>query len=160
MKRKHSLAAYILISIGLYFLLKDMNFPIFSAFDTWPVLFIIIGFVILIHSYTANDYQHLFSGTIMLGMGIHFYGLRNYTFWIDHWGVYLFIAGAATVVRAARTKKGLILGIALCLGAILSIYSSQLPLQLSWIHDFTAILKAYWPIFLIGVGIFLLQKKK
>lgn len=160
MKRQNSFAAYILIGIGVYFLLRELKIPIITDFYSWPTLLIIIGLALLIHSYTSKDYQHLFSGTIVLGLGIHFHGIEHYVFWIDHWAIYPLIVGIAFIVRAIRTKKGFFPGILLTGLSIIMIFSVQLPATFNWIYDITAFLERFWPIILIGIGIYWLKKKK
>ncbi|SFD58582.1 hypothetical protein SAMN05216238_102300 [Lentibacillus persicus] len=159
MKRQHSFAAYILIGIGIYFLLRELKIPIITDFYSWPTLLIIIGIALLIHSYTSKDYQHLFSGTIVMGIGIHFHGLTHYDFWIDHWAIYPLIIGIAFIVRALRTKKGMLTGILISAVSILLIFSIQLPAAFNWIYDLTSLLERFWPLILIGVGIYWLKKK-
>lgn len=160
MKRQNSFAAYILIGIGVYFLLRELKIPIITDFYSWPTLLIIIGIALLIHSYTSKDYQHLFSGTVVLGLGIHFHGLGHYSFWIDHWAVYPMIVGIAFVVRGLRTKKGVLTGILITGISILLLFSVRLPASFGWIYDLTAFLEKFWPLILIGIGVYWLKKKK
>ncbi|GGJ84244.1 hypothetical protein GCM10007063_03450 [Lentibacillus kapialis] len=160
MKRQHSFAAYMLIGIGVYFLLRELRLPIVTDFYSWPTLLIIIGIALLIHSYTSRDYQHLLSGTIVLGLGIHFHGLRHYTFWIDHWAVYPLIVGIAFIVRGLRTKHGVFTGVIITALSILFMFSVRLPASLEWIYDLTALLERFWPLILIGIGIYWLRRKK
>lgn len=160
MKRQNTFAAYLLIGIGLYFLLRKLEIPIITDFYSWPTLLIIIGIALLIHSYTSKDYQHLLSGTIILGIGIHFHGVNHYDFWIDHWAVYLLIVGIAFIVRAIRTKRGFLTGAILIGLAIMFIFSFKLPRMFNWIYDVTGILETFWPLLLIVIGIFWLKKKK
>ncbi|MFB4166628.1 LiaI-LiaF-like domain-containing protein [Virgibacillus sp. JSM 102003] len=160
MKRQNSFAAYILIGIGVYFLLRELRIPIITDFYSWPTFLIIIGLALLIHSYTSKDYQHLFSGTIVLGLGIHFHGIEYYQFWIDHWAVYPMIVGIAFIVRALRTKKGFATGLILTGLSILFMFSIRLPSAFNWIYELTAFLEKFWPVILIGIGIYWLKKKK
>ncbi|HLR62622.1 MAG TPA: DUF5668 domain-containing protein [Lentibacillus sp.] len=160
MKRQHSFAAYMLIGIGVYFLLRELKIPIITDFYSWPTLLIIIGIALLIHSYTSRDYQHLLTGTAVLGLGIHFHGLSHYTFWIDHWAVYPLIAGIAFIVRGLRTKSGLFTGVIITAISIFLMFSVQLPAPLGWVYDLTSLLERFWPLILIGIGIYWLKKKK
>ncbi|WP_077327260.1 LiaI-LiaF-like domain-containing protein [Virgibacillus siamensis] len=160
MKKQNTFAAYILIGVGIYFLLRKLQIPIITDFYSWPTLLIIIGIALLIYSYTARDYQHLFSGTVVLGIGIHFHGLEHYGFWIDHWAVYLLIVGIAFIVRAIRTKKGFMMGLLLIGLAILFIFSFKLPGLFDWVYDATDFFENFWPLLLIVIGIIWLKKKK
>ncbi|GAA0601330.1 hypothetical protein GCM10009001_17550 [Virgibacillus siamensis] len=160
MKKRNTFAAYLLIGVGIFFLLRKLEIPIITDFYSWPTLLIIIGLALLLYSYTTNDYQHLFSGTLILGIGIHFHGMTHYEFWIDHWAVYLLIVGIAFIVRAIRTRKGFVMGVILIGLAIMFIFSFKLPGKFDWVYDITAVLESFWPLFLIGLGVYWLKKKK
>ncbi|MFC4022625.1 LiaI-LiaF-like domain-containing protein [Oceanobacillus longus] len=159
MKKTNSLLAYLLIGIGIYFLLREMKIPILTNFYSWQTLLIIIGLALLIHSYTSKTYQNLFVGTIVLGLGIHLHGVQHYSFWIDHWGVILLIIGIAFIVRYAKTKKGLLPGLLLILLAVLFIFSINLPAYFDWIYSIIDLLERFWPIVLIVIGFYLMKKQ-
>lgn len=157
MKKQHQFAGYLLIGIGLYFLMRQFKIPIFTDFYSWPTLLIIIGIALVVHSYSTRDYNNLFSGTILLGLGIHFHGLNHYTFWINHWAVYPLIVGIAFLVRFFKTKRGLFLGLFLIIISLIMIYSVKLPNGFAVVLDY---IESYWPIVLIIIGIYYLTKKK
>ncbi|MGJ9457118.1 LiaI-LiaF-like domain-containing protein [Oceanobacillus sp. CF4.6] len=159
MKKTNSLLAYLLIGIGIYFLLREMKIPILTNFYSWQTLLIIIGLALLIHSYTSKTYQNLFVGTIVLGLGIHLHGVQHYSFWIDHWGVILLIIGFAFIVRYAKTKKGLVPGLLLILLAVLFIFSINLPAYFDWIYSIIDLFERFWPLVLIIIGLYLMKKK-
>ncbi|WP_029268576.1 LiaI-LiaF-like domain-containing protein [Virgibacillus alimentarius] len=160
MKKQNSFSAYILIGIGFYFLLKQINLPILSKFNSWPTLLIIVGATLLIHSYAAKDYQNLFSGTLLLGLGVHFHGLIHYSLWIDHWAVYLLIIGIAFLIRFLRTKNGFFSGIILIGVSLCMLFFTNVPDWLDWIYDVIHFLETFWSLILIILGVYLLNKKK
>lgn len=160
MKKQNSFAGYLLIGLGAYFLLRKLQLPILNDFYSWPTLLMIIGLALLIHSYSSKDYQNLFTGTIILGLGIHFHGLNYYPFWVDHWAVYPLIIGIAFIVRYLHTKKGLLPGLILVVVALLLIFSVQLPDWFNWIYPLVDYIEKFWPIGIIIIGIYLLKKKK
>ncbi|ASK63049.1 hypothetical protein CFK37_13295 [Virgibacillus phasianinus] len=160
MKKQHAFAGYLLIGIGLYFLLSKLKLPIITDFYSWPTLLIIIGLAFLIHSYKTKDYQHLLGGTIILGLGIHFHGINHYSFWIDHWGVYPLIIGIAFIVRFLKTKEGFLPGLILIVLSLIVIFSVNLPPYLNWIYQILEFVEQFWPIVLIILGVYYLKKKK
>lgn len=160
LKKRHTFAGYLLIGIGAFFLLRELEIPIITDFYSWPTLLIIIGMALLIHSYSSKDYQHIFSGTLLLGLGIHFHGVNHYSFWIDHWAVYPLIVGIAYLVRFMRTKQGLLPGIIIVGISLLFIYSIHLPDWLDWIYVIADYTKRFWSLIIIIIGIYLLKKKK
>ncbi|WP_269412058.1 LiaI-LiaF-like domain-containing protein [Lentibacillus daqui] len=158
--KQKSFAGYLLIGIGAYFLLRELQVPIITNFYSWTTLIIIIGLALLIYSYSAKEYQHLFTGTLLLGLGIHWHGLNHYDFWIDHWAVYPLIIGIAFIVRSLRTKKGFWLGILFVGISIIFIFSIQLPIWFDWVYTVMDYLERFWPIVIIITGIYLLMRKK
>jgi uncharacterized membrane protein len=159
MKHKNTLTAYILIGIGLYFLLRQLKLPIFTDFYSWPTILIIIGLALLIYSFQVKDYNSLFSGTLLFGLGIHFHGIRHYSFWIDHWAMYPLIVGIAFLVRYMKTKQGLLPGLILTIISCIFIFSINIPSWFNWIHDVVDLVNVYWPIVLVVIGIYLLKKR-
>ncbi|GAA0428853.1 hypothetical protein GCM10008934_18120 [Virgibacillus salarius] len=160
MKKQQTLTAYLLIGIGVFFLLQQLNIPILSNFYSWQTIIILIGLVLLIHSYVTKSYQNLFTGTVILGLGIHFYGIAYYSFWIDHWAMYLLIVGIAFIIRYLHTKEGIIPGLLLIVFAIIMLFSIQLPVWFNWIYIVLEYLERFWPVILIVLGLYLLKRKK
>lgn len=160
MKKQNAFIAYIVIGIGIYFLIKQLDLQLFSAFYSWPTFLMIIGIAYLIHSYSTNELEHIFTGVLLLGLGIHFHGLENYAFWFDHWSAYALIVGIAFIVRYMQTKKGLIPGVVLIGIALLMIFSVTLPDWFQWIYGVVDFLETFWPVALIVFGVYLLRFKK
>src|SRR5699024_1106171 len=107
MEKQNTFVGYLLIGIGVFFLFKHLKIPIVTDFYSWPTLLMMIGILFLIQSSKTKHSNYLFTGTLLLGLGIHFHGVKHYSFWIDHWAVYVFLVGIAYIVQSLKTKKGL-----------------------------------------------------
>ena len=160
MKKQNSFIGYLLIGIGIYFLIKQLNLSLFESFYSWPTVLMIIGIVFLIHSYSTHEYEHVFTGVLLVGLGVHFHGLENYDFWIDHWSIYMLIAGVAFVIRSLQTHLGLIPGIILISISLILIFSVTLPDAFKWFYGVVEFLESFWPIFLIAFGFYMLFRKR
>lgn len=160
MKRQNALFAYILIGIGLFFLVRELKVPIFTDFYSWQTLLIIIGSAFLIYSYQSKNYQHIFTGTLILGIGIHLHGVEHYSFWIDHWGIYVIILGLAFLLRSIKIKSGFFLGFLFLGIGGLAVFSEQFNRYFHWMNDLSHFIERFWPILLILLGIVLLRKNK
>jgi Domain of unknown function (DUF5668) len=160
MKNKNTFTAYLLIGIGLYFLFRQLKLPIFTDFYSWPTLLIIIGLALLIYSFQSKDYHQLLGATIIFGLGIHFHGIQHYAFWTDHWAMYPLIVGIAFIVRYMKTKQGLLPGLLLITLSSILIFSINVPTWFDWVYDVFDFINIYWPIVLVGIGIYLLKRKK
>lgn len=159
-KNKSSLLPYLLIGIGLYFLLREWKIPILTDFYSWPTLLIIIGLAFLIHSFKTKEYKNLFPGVLLFGLGIHFHGLTHYPFWIDHWGMFTLILGIAFLSQAWKLKNGLVPAIILLLISFIAIFVDNKPEWFSWINNTMNWLFQSWPILLVIGGVYMLVKKK
>lgn len=160
MKKEHVLIAYMLIGLGMYFLIKQLNLDLFSNFYSYTTIIIIVGISFILHSYTVKEYNNLFSGIIISGFGIHLHGIENYAFWFNHWSMYVLIIGIAFIVRYLKTKSGLLTGIILISFALFMIFSIKIPSSLHWIYGIIGFVETFWPVALIILGIYLLKFKK
>jgi len=154
--KQNVLSAYILIGIGLYFLMKQFDIPLLANFYGWSTIMIIVGVALLLYSFRTKDAHNIFSGVIVLGIGIHFHGLDNYTFWSNHWAVYILIVGLAFIVRSLWSKEGMMTGIVLTVISSLFIFSWSIP---HWLTSPMKHIHTLWPIAIILLGIYLLRKK-
>lgn len=159
MKRQHAFTAYILIGLGIYFLIEQLQLSLFDNFYSWPTFLMIIGIAFLIHSYSTKEYNNIFTGVLLLGLGIHFHGLENYDFWFDHWSVFALIVGLAFFIRFLKTKKGMIPAAILIGLSLLMIFSVTLPEWFQWIYGVAEFIETFWPVALIVIGVYLLRKK-
>ena len=160
MKKQHAFSAYVLIGIGIYFLVKQLDLALFDNFYSWPTFLIIIGIAFLIHSYSAKEFNNIFTGVLLLGLGIHFHGLENYDFWFDHWSAYALIVGVAFFIRYLKIGSGLIPAAILVGIALLMIFSVTLPEWFHWIYGVVEFLETFWPVALIAIGVYLLKFRK
>ncbi|UOQ47271.1 DUF5668 domain-containing protein [Gracilibacillus caseinilyticus] len=158
--KKNGLVAYLLIGIGIYFLLRELRIPVFTDFYSWPTLLILVGAAFLIYAFSIKDYANIFPGVILLGLGIHFHGLNHYAFWLDHWAMFTIIVAIAFLLRGLKTKNGFIPGLILLGISLFAIFADQQPSWFSWINQAMNWLERFWPIILIGLGAYLLLKKK
>lgn len=159
MKNRNSFIAYLLIALGVYFLIKQLDLMFFRPFIGWPTMIAVIGLVFLLHSYTARQDNSLFIGVILLGFGIHFHGSQNYIFWYDHWSIYTLIVGIAYFVLFLKTKKGFIKAIILLSISIIMIFSISLPSWFKGIFGVIDFIETFWPVILIGLGVYFLWRK-
>lgn len=160
LKKQNFFIGYLFIGIGAFFLLKQLKIPIFTDFYSWPTLLIIIGLALIIYSYRLKEYHSLFSGTLILGLGIHFHGMTHYHFWIDHWAMYTLIVGIAFIIRSLKTKKGFLIGLAFVSISLIIIFSIKLPAWFDWVYSVVGYIENYWPLALIILGIYFLRRKK
>lgn len=157
--KQSTFIAYLFIGVGLFFLLRELNIPLVYQFYSWQSLLMLTGIVLFLYGYATKNYQYLFSGTLVLGLGIHFHGLAFYDFWIDHWGVYPLIVGIAFLIRSLKTREGRFVGIALILFSILMIFSDAISKYFAWFQTIAHMFNLVWPVIFIIIGIYILKKK-
>ncbi|MBH0230046.1 DUF5668 domain-containing protein [Halobacillus yeomjeoni] len=159
MKKQNSLLGYLLLALGIYYLLQQIQLPFLSEYSSWPTLLIIIGLAFLFHSYVTKDYSFLFTGVLILELGIHFYARKQLSIWPDHWGMYLLLPGIAFLISHQKNKSGLIPGLILVGSGLFVIIS---PMYLPWLNGIQEVfhfLEKFWPLVLIVYGVLLIKKK-
>ncbi|RWZ59914.1 hypothetical protein EQV77_01035 [Halobacillus fulvus] len=159
MNKHYSLLGFLLLGFGLYFSLNLWSIPFLSAYNSWPSLLVIIGAVLLIYSYMTREYTGLFIGVLLLGFGIHFHALRLFAFWPDQWGMYVLIVGIAFLLKYSKTKAGLIPAIILTGVGLFALLSPTRPGWFMWIQQSVTWIERFWPLVLIGLGIYMIRKK-
>src|SRR5699024_1740277 len=157
MKKHNAFTAYILIGLGIYFLIQQLDLQMFDKFYSWLTFLIIIGISFLINSFSASEYEHIFIGVLLLVLSIHFLVLENYDYLLNHWTIYALIVGIAILARLFKTKKGFVPGIILIGLSLLMIFSVTLPKGFVWLYGVQDYLATYWPVVLICLGIYLLK---
>lgn len=160
MKKQGVFPGIILVGIGLYFLLDQLNISLLKAFYTWPSLVIIIGIALLAQAYISRDYQNIVPGFILFGFGVHFHLTRMFSFWPDHWAMFTLVIGCAFLLRFQKTKVGLLPGLLLLILSILALFYHEVIGWLGWVGSIVSLVERYWPLALIGAGIYLLFFKK
>lgn len=159
MAKQNSFIGILLICLGGYLLLQQVNIALLEPFHTWPSILMIVGGSLVVHCYLEKNFHNLMIATLILGLGIHFHGLMHYDFWINHWAMYPLIVGASLVIRSLRTKKGFLLG-ALFIGfSVLMIFSVQMPEWFNVFYSGFDYIEAFWPLLLVLAGIYCLRKK-
>lgn len=154
MKNNPLFIGYLFIGFGCYFLIERFSIPFLKSLQGWPILLIIIGILLLFHSRLRKDDNSFFISLILLGFGIHLYGLKSFPWWINHWSIYLFIVALANFIRAFLNKKKLFTSFLLLGISMLFIFPHVFSSD-SLLNAFDYI----WPILLIGFGVFLVRKK-
>ncbi len=158
-KHKNKLIAYILIGLGVYFLIKQLELPLFLPFIGWPTVLAIIGVAFLLHSYIAQLPDNLFVGVVLIGLGIHFHGLQTSPDWYDHWSIYTLILGIAYLVLFLKARRGLIPSVVLLGLSSIMIFSISLPEWFEPIYLVIDFIDTFWPVIVLGIGIYFLWKK-
>lgn len=158
MKRQGVFPGVLLIGVGVVFLLQNYKIPFKNEIFSWPSILLIIGLAFLFQAFIGKDYHSIFTGFLLVGLGVHFHGLQMFSFWPDHWAMFTIIIGLAFLFRYSKTKKdGLVPGIFLLLISLIAfIYEGFIDLFGSL---FTYV-ENLWPVALIGVGIYLLFFRK
>ena len=158
MKRQGIFPGVLLIGVGLIFLLQNYSIPYINTIFTWPSILLIIGLAFLFQAYIGKDYHSIFTGVLLVGLGIHFHGLQLFSFWPNHWAMFTMIIGLAFLFRYSKTKKdGFIPGIILLLISLIAFFYTGF---IDLFGSFYSYVDSFWPIALIIAGVYLLFFKK
>lgn len=158
MKQYKQLIGYICIGLSIYFLMTQLNLPIFRYVDGIYTVIAIIGLSFVIYSQTKNEPIHLLFGTFFIGIGIHLFGLTHIKHWIDDWAMYLLFLSISILLYYLQTKKNGWIGLSLLILSSFLIIGNHFPETFSSIHFMLDFINTFWPIGLLIYGFLLLRK--
>lgn len=160
MKKKQLFPGIILIGVGAYFFLQQSNITLFDDFFTWPTLLLIVGIAFLFQGYGAKDYEFILPGVILTGFGIHFHVAGKLDKWPDHTGSFILIIALALLLRYQKTREGLFQGLLFLIIAILFLFYDQVTEWLGILEKSVNSIWNFWPVVLVGFGVYFLARKK
>lgn len=141
------------ISIGGFFLMDAFQIPFLHFFQKWPTILLILGIAYFVQGIVGKEQHALFSSVILCGLSLHFLFAPYIPKWPTHWGVYTLILGIAFLTQKKEKLKVAFLLIAF---SLFTIFYSDFQL---WQEKFLTYLNGFWPLLLIGLGIYLVIKK-
>ncbi|WP_096189585.1 LiaI-LiaF-like domain-containing protein [Evansella halocellulosilytica] len=160
MRRNSFLPGVILIGIGIYFLLQQfsISFPYSSVIFSWPTILVLIGVITAYQGFSNRDDSKMFTGITLLGLGTLFHGVHTFGQWSYHWGYFTLIVGIAFLMKYSVNKReGLIPAFILFAITAFALFSSEVS---SWIRQVAGGFEMFWPVVLIGAGMYLLFFRK
>ncbi|UCF65340.1 MAG: hypothetical protein JSW33_05790 [bacterium] len=143
----------ILIFVGFVFLGNNLNWFYFDWHDLWPLALILGGFFFWM-GWLSNreEYGLLMPGTILLVYGImlQYSALYGWYYMDEFWPGFLLGPGLGFLFMylLGKREKGLLIPAFILIGLA----------ALFWIGHHT--FNYFWPLLLIGVGIYLLLKNR
>lgn len=151
MRNRTMIGGIILIILGAFFLLKQLNVPLIEQISSWQLILIGIGLFFVVIAITDRKRDGaIFPGVILLGLGIHYLGLELWSSWPTHWAVFTFIVSLAFFAQflIARNKGSLTPAFILLAVTLFSTVWNDFLHEIPWPY--------VWPILLIGVGIIMM----
>ncbi|PWA06393.1 hypothetical protein DCC39_17435 [Pueribacillus theae] len=158
MRNHHIFIGILLLGVGLFFFLDSLHVTFIQTLLDWQFILIVIGIAFLAHGFLGKEAASFFPGTLLLGLGIHFFAAANVEFWPKSWGMYTLIVGVAFLVQYFKTKKGgFLTACILIMISLLELFYANFQLILMKVET---LFKGFWPILLIGLGLYFLFFKK
>ncbi|WP_227936694.1 LiaI-LiaF-like domain-containing protein [Alkalihalobacillus deserti] len=158
MKTQRIFPGVLLIGVGCYYLLQQFSIPFNQQLLTWPSLLFVIGIAFLLQAYFGKEASMIFPGVLLTGLAIHFHLDTIVHWWPSHWGIYTLIVGVSFLFSYVKSKKEGLLPAVILLGLSLFSFTSVNPFL--WLQEGFSFVSSLWPIFLIGVGLLLLFRRK
>jgi hypothetical protein len=160
MKSKQALPGIILVVIGLYLLSQQFNFtlPYSDIILMWPSILLLIGLVLSWQGFSNRDDHKMFSGTILLGLGILFHGVITFNYWTYQWPYFTLIISVAFFLKYFVNKRdGITAGVVLLIISVSAMFFSTIT---QWMNSIYSGFDSLWPIILIIIGLYLLFFRK
>jgi hypothetical protein len=159
-KNQRIFPGIILIGVGAYFFLQQLNLTILPEFFTWPTLMLIIGIAFLGQGYIGGDFEAILPGVILVGFGLYFHVLSHYAFWNNQVGAFVLIIGIGCLLRYQKTHTGLFQAVLFLILSIILLYYDKFSSDLGLLQNGVSIIWKFWPLIIIVIGFFLLYKRK
>lgn len=157
-RNHHIFIGVILLAVGIFFFLDSLHMTFIQTFLDWPLILLVLGIAFLAQGLLGKEVASLFPGTLMLGLGIHFFAASRFTTWPTSWGMYTLILGIAFLVQNVKTKNGgFLTALILIIISLFELFYDNFQLILMKVET---IFKGFWPILLIGLGLYFLFFKK
>ncbi|MCL6587617.1 MAG: DUF5668 domain-containing protein [Anoxybacillus sp.] len=160
MKKNGMFSGIVLIGLGLYFFASQFSLPFLKFFQGWPALFVIFGVALLGQAYSAREYQHIFSGIVLFGFGIHFLLVQLWKSWPNEMGVLFFIVALAFLLSSRKMKTGLMQGMLFFALSFVMLFSERFTPAFHMIETSISFLWKFWPLAFILFGVYILWTKK
>jgi hypothetical protein len=160
MKNQRIFPGIILIGIGAYFFLQQVNISILPQAFTWPTLVLIIGIAFLAQGYVGKDYEAILPGVLLVGIGLYFDVLNHYVFWRNPAGAFVLMIGIGCLLRYQKTHSGLIQAVLFLILSIILLYYDKFSSEIGLLQNGFSIIWKFWPLIIIVIGFFLLSKKQ
>lgn len=152
MMRSARLPGFILIGLGAYFLLQELDIPLFEEYLSWPIILIVIGIAFLITSLSSKQQKMLIlPGSILTLLGIYFWGMQTYPDWPNHWSFYPGMVGLSFLITYVRTRESSHLATAIILLGVFVV---------AYLIDDLSMILDWWPVALIIIGLYLILRRK
>lgn len=160
MKNQQIFLAVVLIGIGFYFFLQQANITISQQVFTWPTLLMIAGAAFLGQGYIGKDYEAILPGVILIGYGLYYHILQSFPFWSNPAGSFILIIAIGCLLRWQKTHSGLFQALLFFILAIFLLFYDKFTSNFGLLQNGVSFVWKFWPILLIGYGVFILYKKK
>ncbi|MBZ0264256.1 DUF5668 domain-containing protein [bacterium] len=149
--------AIALIALGFIFLIEEIGLIDFS----WPLILMVIGAAVLTESLINRSHSGVFPGSFLFMLGFIF--LADQMWWIhggvgDNWPLILIALGISFSLSAYAEKiKGPLIpgGILFGIGLIFLLAEYRL---IEW--GIVGNMLRFWPVILIGFGVYLIVKRR
>lgn len=160
LKQMRIFPGVILVGFGVYFFLQQSQIQVFPGFNTWPTLLMIVGLAFLLQGYMGKDYEAILPGVILTGFGFHFHVVDRLEIWPNSIGVFILIIALGFLLRYQKTGSGLFQGILFLLLSVLHLFYNKIIGWLGVLEGSFAQIWKFWPVVLIGFGLYLLFVKR
>jgi hypothetical protein len=160
MKNQKIFSGIIFIGVGIFFFLQQTGMTLTPQFFTWPTLLMIAGIAFLAQGYIGQDFEAILPGTVLFGYGLHYHFLQSYAFFSNQAGSLVLFIGIGSLLRYFKTRSGLFQTILFLILAIFLLFYDKFTQDAGLLQNGVSIFWRFWPILLIGIGVFFLFKRK
>ncbi|SFS99100.1 hypothetical protein [Marininema halotolerans] len=158
MRRK--IMGLFIIAAGILLLLRELGWPLAQTVSKWEFLLIVAGLILFIISIQKPPRPRLsILAGILIGLGIHSWGLAQIESWPDHWSIFPLIIGLSYLLIGGLLQKNRSYGMVGSLLCLLGIFAWPGVGDIPGLEKVAQTLNTYWPVLLITLGVLLFIRK-
>ncbi|SHE48225.1 hypothetical protein SAMN05444392_101655 [Seinonella peptonophila] len=157
MPQKKFIGFFLVFFSALLLLYQTGKAPI-SSFITWPFILFFIASLLVFIGFIKENAQLVLIAGIAASVGLFIWGMQNIINWPTHWSILIVMFGIVIFLHYLVSKHHLAISVAIIL--ILSGLCAWPGLRdVSVLAPIAPLLNTYWPVFILGLGIYFLFRK-
>lgn len=149
-----------LILLGTYYLLLMFNITSIEALSTWAVAITIFGIAFISQANKGRQGDLYLPGLLLLGMGLYYSFDWLSNFWPSEISAIITGTGVALLFHSFHKKSSYAIGLITTFVGILMTFQEKFLVIESLFDKSVDFLNTFWPLIVIGAGIYILTRKK
>lgn len=149
-----------LILLGIYYLLLMFDFSSIEELYTWAVAVTIFGMAFISQANKGKQSDLYLPGLLLLGMGLYYSFDWFFNFWPSEISAIITGTGIALLFHSYHKHSSYLIGLITTFVGILMTFQEKFLFVETLFNMSIDFLNTFWPLIIIGAGVYILTRKK